>query len=340
MSSSIRRALLVRSSPSGRLRASTSTSIYRVSRRTPGGGGIDTLIGIESVTGTNFNDTLIGNAGNNTLSGLGGNDILNGGAGNDRLLGGAGNDTLLGGTGTDTLLGGTGDDTITSDGDGGTYRGEDGNDFMRSGLGPEFMDGGVGIDTIDHTAFNGTYVFNMTTGSTNFSGIGESYTNFENVRMGNGNDTVTGNAANNEIRGGGGNDTLSGLGGNDRLIGGSGADTLTSGSSSFPGQNVFVYENLADSFAGVGFRDTITDFASSADNIDVSGVDANSIAAGNQAFTFIGSAAFSSFFGFFTPGQLRYSGGVLQGNTDFDGAAEFEIVLSNFASLSASDIVL
>jgi serralysin len=282
----------------------------------------ETYLNFENVRMGNGNDTVIGNAANNNISG------------------GAGNDTLTGGAGRDTLNGGTGNDTITSDGDGGTYRGEAGNDFMRSGIGSEFMDGGTGIDTIDHTAFNGTYVFNMTTGSTNFSGIGESYTNFENVSMGNGNDTVTGNASDNEIRGGGGNDTLSGLGGNDRLIGGSGADTLTSGSSSFPGQNVFVYENLADSFAGVGLRDTITDFASSADNIDVSGVDANSIAAGNQTFTFIGSAAFSSFFGFFTPGQLRYSGGVLQGNTDFDGAAEFEIVLSNFASLSASDIVL
>lgn len=282
------------------------------------------------------------------LNGTPFNDIINGFAGNDILNGGSGNDTLTGGAGTDTLNGGTGNDTITSDGDGGVYRGEAGNDTMRSGLGPEFMDGGAGIDMIDHTIWNGDYVFNMTTGLTNFGG--ETYLNFENTRLGNGNDTVTGNAANNNISGGGGNDTLrggngndtlNGGAGNDRLIGGGGADTLTSEGRTFPGQNVFVYENVTDSQASTGI-DTITDFASFADDIDVSGVDANTTfwAFGDQAFSFIGGAAFSSFLGIFTPGQLRYSGGVLQGNTDFDGAAEFTIVLSGAPSLSASDIVL
>src|SRR6202000_1911287 len=115
---------------------------------------------------------------------------------NNVTNGAGGNDTLPGGGGVDTLNGGAGDDIIRSDGDGGTYRGEAGNDTMFSGLGPETMDGGIGgVDLIDHTIFNGNYVFNMATGLTNFAG--ESYTNFENANMGGGNDTVTGNAANN-----------------------------------------------------------------------------------------------------------------------------------------------
>jgi|CXWL01.1.fsa_nt_gi Ca2+-binding RTX toxin-like protein len=90
-----------------------------------GGAGFDRLSSIENVTGTNFNDSLIGNAANNVLSGLGGNDFLSGLAGNDQLLGGTGNDTLNGGTGNDTLTGGTGRDLLT---------------------------GGTGFDTFDYNA--------------------------------------------------------------------------------------------------------------------------------------------------------------------------------------------
>jgi Ca2+-binding RTX toxin-like protein len=53
----------------------------------------DTLTTIENLTGSNYNDTLTGDAGANVLSG---------GTGNDTLAGGAGADTLTGGSGTDT----------------------------------------------------------------------------------------------------------------------------------------------------------------------------------------------------------------------------------------------
>ena len=54
----------------------------------------DTLVGIETLTGSNLgNDSLSGNAGANTLAGWGGDDVLRGGAGADRLDGGAGSDT-------------------------------------------------------------------------------------------------------------------------------------------------------------------------------------------------------------------------------------------------------
>ena len=58
-----------------------------------GGAGSDTLIGIENLTGSGFNDMLTGDANANVLSGGAGNDTLDGGAGNDTLDGGAGNDT-------------------------------------------------------------------------------------------------------------------------------------------------------------------------------------------------------------------------------------------------------
>ena len=57
------------------------------------------------------------------------------------------------------------------------------------------------------------------------------------------------------------------------------------------------------------------------DQIDLSTIDANALTVGNQAFTYIGSAAFSA------AGQLRYAGGVLSGSTDADTAPEFQIQL-------------
>ena len=72
------------------------------------GQGMDTLVGIEALSGTPFNDSLTGDAninwlisadfdaagGDDQLYGLGGNDLLEVAAGNHILDGGADNDTL------------------------------------------------------------------------------------------------------------------------------------------------------------------------------------------------------------------------------------------------------
>ncbi|QXH60642.1 retention module-containing protein [Pseudomonas azerbaijanorientalis] len=80
------------------------------------GAGTDTLMAIENLTGSNFNDTLSGDNTNNVINGGLGNDILNGGGGDDLLIGGMGNNTLSGGAGADTfqwLKGNSGHDVIT-----------------------------------------------------------------------------------------------------------------------------------------------------------------------------------------------------------------------------------
>ena len=80
------------------------------------GAGTDTLTGIENLLGSNFNDSLTGDANNNVINGGLGNDFLNGGAGDDLLIGGMGNNTLTGGAGADTfqwLKGNSGHDLIT-----------------------------------------------------------------------------------------------------------------------------------------------------------------------------------------------------------------------------------
>ena len=215
-----------------------------------------------------FSDIFDGNLlDNNTTNGLGSDDLIvldngsdssDGGAGNDLIFGNGGNDTLVGGAGIDTLNGGDGNDVITSDGDSGTYRGDGGNDTLFSGLGNETMDGGAGIDTIDHTAWSGSYVFNMATGLTDFSG--ESFINFENANMGAGDNSVTGNASANLINGGAGNDTIEGGLGQDTLTGGTGNDffRLTEVSLiSLPSPNPINPQS----------RDLITDFSVPADTI-------------------------------------------------------------------------
>ena len=53
-----------------------------------GGGGSDTLVGIENIRGTSFADVLIGDAGANFLRGGGGADVMYGGAGNDTFYSG------------------------------------------------------------------------------------------------------------------------------------------------------------------------------------------------------------------------------------------------------------
>jgi Ca2+-binding RTX toxin-like protein len=77
-----------------------------------GGGGTDTLSGIENVNGTDFNDTIFGDGSANFIEGRGGNDSLFGMGGDDNLQGGSGDDTILGGGGSDFIVGGSGNDSI------------------------------------------------------------------------------------------------------------------------------------------------------------------------------------------------------------------------------------
>ena len=90
---------------------------------------------------------------------------------------------------------------------------------------------------------------------------------------------------------------------------------------------------------GSGNRDAIQDF-SIADNdvINLSALDAIS-GGGNDAFTFIASAAFNS-----VAGELRYDNtgavGLLQGDTNGDGITDFEIALVGKPLLDAGDLIL
>ncbi|MCE3272365.1 MAG: Hemolysin-type calcium-binding region [Ramlibacter sp.] len=131
-----------------------------------------------------------------------------------------------------------------------------------------------------------------------------------------GNNGMTGNSGNNKLSGLGGNDFLSGGQGNDILVGGTGRDILLGGG----GNDTFDFNALSELGLGTA-RDTIRGW-DGGDVIDLRTIDANRTLAGDQAFTFRGSNAFTA------SGQVRYENGVLQFNTDADAAADFEIVIT------------
>ena len=64
----------------------------------PGLGGYaqgDLISGVENVVGSDFADTLVGDAGDNRLEGGAGDDVLEGGGGADTVVGGGGSDTFV-----------------------------------------------------------------------------------------------------------------------------------------------------------------------------------------------------------------------------------------------------
>ena len=183
----------------------------------------------ENVIGSNFNDSITGNASANSL---------NGGLGDDSLFGTAGNDTLNGGAGSDTANYNALGTTVTLGAFGVLNKGALGIDKL---IGVETVVGSSLLgDTVDHSgAVSGGGVTvtgtttNLTTGVVTVNGSGAplpltfNVLQFENVIGSNFNDSITGNASANSLNGGLGNDTLFGSAGNDTLNGGAGSDTAS-----------------------------------------------------------------------------------------------------------------
>jgi len=104
------------------------------------------------LTGNEYNQTIVGNAGVNVLSGNGGDDSLKGLEGNDSLDGGYGDDTLNGGSGNDSLGGSFGNDNLLGGDGSDSLDGFDGNDSLTGGSGADTLTGGSGADTYYYLA--------------------------------------------------------------------------------------------------------------------------------------------------------------------------------------------
>lgn len=114
---------------------------------TDGYGDTDTLISIENVDGSRYDDVitgsnirtyLAGESGNDELRGKGGNDTLSGHKGRDKLYGNSGSDFLFGNERAYLLNGGSGMDYLF---------GGNGNDRLIGGMGKDTLSGEAGADT-------------------------------------------------------------------------------------------------------------------------------------------------------------------------------------------------
>ena len=228
-----------------------------------GDGAWDALGGIENLTGSAFNDVLIGAGTDNVLNGglgadvligLNGDDVLIGGAGAaNQMQGGRGNDRYVVSLTGDTLVefAGEGFDTVETDLAAYTLKtdfenlvltraggatgvgnaaanllsGGAGNDVLSGRGGRDTLDGGDGVDTASYAQAAAGVDVRLNIGAARNDGDGSTdvLTGIENVTGSAFADLLIGGASGNVMIGGAGADVLIGLAGNDVLAGGSGA---------------------------------------------------------------------------------------------------------------------
>ncbi|MFB2553699.1 nidogen-like domain-containing protein [Ensifer soli] len=291
----------------------------------------------ETLFGTARADRLSGLAGNDTLYGFGGNDRLDGGTGADRMIGGAGNDTYivdsradkvietaragndlvrasvtykLGANVEDLILTGRGNINGTGNAAANDLTGNAGKNTLKGGAGNDRLYGLSGDDKLHGEAGN------------------------DKLYGGNGNDLLRGGAGKDILEGQKGNDKLYGDAGADKLYGGLGADQLFGGAD----KDVFLYKSVRESTLNPVGQDIIYDFAIG-DRVDLRTIDASTKIAGNQAFAFIGTDAFTN-----TAGELRYekldSDTYVYGDVNGDGKADFAIRFDDALDLARSSFFL
>ena len=195
------------------------------------------------------------------------------------------------------------------------------NDILRGSGGFDILLGGIGNDDLYGDAGDDELI----------GGAGSDF-----MVGGNGSDLLQGDAGDDWLTGQIGRDILEGGSGNDILIGGAEYDFLQGG----VGADTFRFNNGDFGGATPATADRIDDFfRSEGDRIDLASVDANVQAAGNQAFSFIGTQGFSH-----AAGQLRYA--QVNGNTfvygdqNGDAVADFAIRVDGTINMQAGDFLL
>ncbi len=308
--------------------AGGGVTVSLLSGTSSGAQGNDTLIKIEDLIGSDFDDVLTGDKGVNQINGGAGNDSLNGGLGIDTVsyagaasavtvsllagqaTGGAGTDQLLG---FENIIGSDFNDSLTGDG---------GDNVLVGGLGNDTLNGGAGLDTADYSGASSAVVADLGLGTAILGLETDSLTGIETLLGSKFGDSLTGDLSANGLNGGRGDDLITGGGGSDQLTGGVGKD-------------VFLYTSLSDSTLAAS--DLITDLGGK-DRINLSALDADTNTAGDQGFLQV--AAFTG-----AAGQLRltYDAGAQQTtlavDVNGDGLADFALLIAG-EHLSAAGWVL
>ncbi|WP_052213607.1 calcium-binding protein [Belnapia sp. F-4-1] len=197
-----------------------------------------TFANIENVTGSAFNDVLLGNGLDN---------VFVGGAGADRMVGQSGIDTAdysgsaqavsiqFNATAANPAATGTGSggdaqgdtlqliERVIGSALADTLGGGDFSEIFIGGLGADVLNGGGGTsDTADYSFSSAAMTVNLGTGT---ASDGDQLSNIERVIGTAFDDTLIGNASENRLEGGTGNDWIAGGAGVDTLFGGAGIDT-------------------------------------------------------------------------------------------------------------------
>lgn len=302
-------------------------------------------------TGNDLDNELTGNKANNKLDGKGGADTMAGGNGNDTYIVDDAGDTVTeaANKGTDTVQSSvtfildenvenlilTGSDNLDGTGNDldNKITGNNGNNILDGGEGADEMRGGKGDDLFKVEDSNDVVRESSNQGEDTV----ESWVSFtlasnvENLILkgnkridGTGNkhdNELTGNDKNNELSGADGADTIDGGVGNDVLTGGKGADILTGGT----GSDTFVYDSLSETGLDAD-RDTITDFVSGTDELDVRGL--------GSGWFFKSGGSFSG-----TAKEIIYAGNLVQFDNNGDSVADASIELTGVSSIAESDFV-
>mgnify|MGYP002620025320 CR=1 FL=1 len=290
-----------------------------------GGDGDDVIFageGDDIVYGGSGNDVIHGEDGNDTLFGEAGNDIIFGGKGDDLVMGGEGNDLLHGDEGNDHLDGGEGDDEIHGGSGADVIIGGEGRDIAYGGDGDDIFvatigdgddvyDGGDGRDTYDASRTTADATIDLAAGTASSTDIGhDTLVDIENAVGGSGNDIIVANELVNHLTGGAGLD-------------------------------IFVFQSSRAIGFGVGNRDKILDFEVG-DRIDIRDLTDEFPDEFKELFESVDIRRFvliSQHEEFSRPGQMRFKyedidGAevtVLEGNIDYDLAADFQIeIIGNY----------
>jgi len=299
------------------------------------------------VEGNRLDNIMVGNAADNILAGKDGNDVLIGGGGSDNLNGEGGADRIVYLAVSDSTAAAF--DNL--------YAFESRIDKIDltalsvTSISWTKQQENTGISLVDYfmvtvATDEGALTIRVTAPAlvmsdflvrTDYTGTAEANT----LRGLDFSESFDGLAGNDSIYGGGGNDRINGGDGNDWLQGDAGADRLTGGA----GADIFAFQAIGDS-VGYAMRsdggkltpDTITDFTSGLDRIDLSAIDAVAGTAANDAFTFIGTNAFGHH-----AGELRFEihdgNALISADVDGDGLADLQIAAIT-PTLVAADFVL
>jgi Ca2+-binding RTX toxin-like protein len=266
-----------------------------------GGGGDDVLSGLDG------DDVILGNEGGDTVKAGAGDDLVKAGAGDDVVFGNEGNDDLFGGAGRDLITGDAGDDRVFGDA---------GDDALEGGIGNDTVYGGAGNDRIIATVGDGndTYFGDTEEDTLDYSAISAAIT----ADLGNGigqHGSVTSAQS--------GTDQVFGF---EDYIGGSGNDTIVASSvanvmDGGGGNDTFVFNSALDANG-----DTIKGFQPG-DKIDLSAIDANTGAAGNQSFVLFAGNVFTSAGQVIVTQELKDGAEhtFVSGNINGDTVADFKI---------------